>query len=162
MMWMVTRSTLSPVQSISKIINPAHARSYSHFREVYTTKRKRFDNDDELYVFHGTKPEHVDNIIENNLTALVSRANRRVWGLGHYFAKNASYPLQSFMQAPCVFLCRLTVGKMDMGIADTLLNITKYDCGVDDVRNPTIFVAPQPSQFLIEYLITFDPLRYMM
>ena len=81
---------------------------------------------------------------------------------------NASYSAQKKYSAPDkdgnqhLFVCNVVVGKYtqgqrDMNVAPPLQPGSKdvFDSLVDNVANPTIFVAMTDAQVYPEYLITF-------
>ena len=90
------------------------------------------------------------------------------FGMGVYFAVNASYSAQEKYSAADkdgnqhMFVCdvivgKYTQGKRDMKVAPPLQPGSKdvFDSLVDNATAPTIFVAMTDAQVYPEYLITF-------
>lgn len=90
------------------------------------------------------------------------------FGKGVYFAERADYSAQDKYSAPNkdghkhMFVCNLVVGEFtrgtrDMKIAPVLPTspLLLHDTLVDDVTNPSIYVAMTDAQAYPEYLITF-------
>lgn len=114
----------------------------------------------ERWLWHGTSPNNLPQIIANGLDRDHSNSDRQVFGKGTYFALDASYSLADRYSQPCVFdgtqykvllLSRVLVGYSCRGqpqMTTPLLrsdNITKYDSMVDDTKHPTIFVLSSGS-----------------
>lgn len=100
-------------------------------------------------------------IISFTLTAVV-------YGKGAYFARDFEYSAQSRYSTPDntgtkhVFLSKVLTGRFQLGttnmvepetIPGTLL---RYDSTVDDIKDPTIFVAYRDYQAYPEYLVSFN------
>ena len=92
-----------------------------------------------------------------------------MYGKGVYFARDASYstyPLYSPADGrglQTVFAVRCVVGQWSKGVKDALTPDVRdarrnilYDCTVDNVRDPSIFVTYHDAQAYPEYMIKFS------
>jgi len=90
-----------------------------------------------------------------------------VYGAGVYFAKDASYSAHDIYSPPdssnnkYMFLVRVLTGQYAQGHSQdkqprqrTSIK-DRYDCNVNSVTNPSIFVIFHDAQAYPEYLITF-------
>ena len=62
--------------------------------------------DGERLIFHGTKPENIDSIIENGL--LLSKCRRKSYGHGIYFSE---FPEVALRYGPSLVVCRVMPGR---------------------------------------------------
>ena len=92
-----------------------------------------------------------------------------LYGKGVYFARDASYSTFPLYCAPdaqgvqTIFLVRAVVGQWSKGVKDQLTPDVRdparnilYDCTVDNVRDPSIFVTYHDAQAYPEYMIKFS------
>lgn len=110
----------------------------------------------EKILFHGTKSGYVDPIALNGFDPAKNRTS--FYGIGTYFATNASMSL-SYTDADrdgisYVFVCRVLVGKMALGIMNTIIppGIDNY---VNSLTNPTIYVSPYADGAYPQYIVAF-------
>ena len=92
-----------------------------------------------------------------------------MYGKGVYFARDASYSTYPLYSPPdaqgwqTVFAVRCVVGQWSKGVKDALTPDVRdaarnilYDCTVDNVRDPSIFVTYHDAQAYPEYMIKFS------
>ncbi|XP_076862536.1 protein mono-ADP-ribosyltransferase PARP12-like [Brachyhypopomus gauderio] len=139
--------------------------------EDFQTKRERMKKanknkkygEGERLLFHGTKSSHIAAICKENFDMRVSGVNGTVFGQGTYFARDAKYSHSYTDECgeKFMFACRVLVGQYTKGdsqyrrppardAAGTL-----YDCCVNDIRDPTIYVVFDRAQVYPEFLITY-------
>ena len=125
----------------------------------------------EKRLFHGTSPENVEAICEENFDPRIHKNNRTLMlGQGTYFAVNAvishSYAKEDSNLFQYMFLAKVLVGSyaeghglryqtlspMDFANVDTRL----YDSRVDNILSPTIFVVFDRNHFYPEYVIQYS------
>lgn len=126
----------------------------------------------EKKLFHGTSPENVEAICEENFDPRIHKNNRKLMlGQGTYFALDAvtshSYAKKDSNLFQYMFLVKVLVGSYtqahgpsyqrpssleDFAKVDTRL----YDSRVDNISNPTIFVVFDRNHFYPEYVIQYS------
>ena len=93
-----------------------------------------------------------------------------MYGNGLYFTKDALYPAQSSFSPPdndgqqYMYLSRVLVGEYTVGKQGMVTPPQKnqsdskesFDCVVDQITDPSVFVIFYEGQFYPEYLITFS------
>ena len=89
------------------------------------------------------------------------------FGRGSYFARDVSYSAHRQFSPPddqghkYIYMCKVVVGDCVVGKRDMITPPNQpgtqdsYDCTVDRVDNPKIFVIYHDAQAYPEYLITF-------
>ncbi len=93
-----------------------------------------------------------------------------LYGIGTYFAVNASYSAQNTYAVPAadgtqlMFVARVLTGYHTQGQADMKTPPVRvapdlYDSVVDNVQNPSMFVVFHDCQAYPDYLITFNELQ---
>jgi len=131
---------------------------------IPSKKKKAFKTDNvERKLFHGTKASVIQTIISNGFNRDFNKV--AYFGKGVYFASEASISKDycdaddhghSFM-----FVCRVIVGDYCLGNVNMLQPPTKpdgksqYDCLVNNIHAPTIFVITRDYHAVPEYLIVF-------
>jgi hypothetical protein len=90
-------------------------------------------------MFHGTKANNVESIVEKGLMASLNVIS--AYGKGTYFSPNVKFSLnqytdKNYAELSYVFLC------------DVILNDTKGN-------KSNIYVCPRDDSFMIKYLISF-------
>ncbi len=91
-----------------------------------------------------------------------------VYGVGVYFARNASYSAQNNYAVPnkdkvqFMLICSVIIGKYTKGAKGMLAppplqtgGSLLYDTLVENEANPTIFVAVKDAQAYPDYLVSF-------
>ena len=120
---------------------------------------------EEKWLFHGTTAEAVPHIVKRGFNRSFAGRNGACFGKGSYFARDASYSTAyaapDKKQIQHIFICRMVVGDWSEGSNNQLTPGTKpdgglYDSTVDNVTNPTIFVAYHDAQVYPEYLVSFQ------
>ena len=120
-------------------------------------------------LFHGTRPEIVDNICKENFDWRLSGKNATRYGQGSYFAQNASYSdsyatHKDDFTSRFMFLADVLVGSHVKGDSSMRRPPPKnpsnptsdlYDSCVDDERKPEIFVVFENDQCYPSYVIEY-------
>ncbi|XP_067101431.1 protein mono-ADP-ribosyltransferase PARP15-like [Osmerus mordax] len=143
-----------------------------HLRQAYEVKRKQLEDKNgsgEKLLYHGTSREGSQAILETGFNRSFAGQNGTLYGKGTYFAVNASYsanPIYSRQDQDGnqqMFVARVLTGQYTLGKADMIippprspqLPNNRYDCLVDNVQCPIMFVIFHDNQAYPEYLITF-------
>ena len=134
----------------------------------------------ERMLFHGTREDNIDSIVQNNFNRDYAGANATRYGKGCYFAahseysadkrqdKREKYSPENAKKEKFMFLCRVMVGDFCVGRenakgpdkVDPDNSYSRlYDTTVDNKDKPTIFVTYNDAQVYPEYIITFKDLR---
>jgi len=119
---------------------------------------KRPSELNEVKFFHGTREENITSIAQGGFDPAYNKAS--AYGKGTYFAKNASYS-QGYMipnkeGISFMFLCDVLMGSISPRIrANMEIDITRYDCAVDNIEKPTIVVTPHADGAYPKYIIAF-------
>eukprot|EP00483_Globobulimina_turgida_P004428 UN04437 len=143
------------------------------------TNQQRYNNcllgnDNQLLLFHGTRPLNVNGIINEGTDFRLHGDNGTKYGNGSYFAVYASYAASFSKQSQVdttigrmvkyMFLCAVKAGSFCKGssglrrppkIRPNDNDSNSYDSVVDDVDKPSMFVTFDNAQSLPLYLITF-------
>ncbi|WAQ95722.1 PAR14-like protein [Mya arenaria] len=120
----------------------------------------------ERKVWHGTTADVIPSIINNGFNRSYCGLHGTWYGQGVYFAADASYSCQSYLQGgkhSHMFLAKVLAGKFCKGKPEMrvlpAINPAKpedvYDSAVDDTNKPMEFVIFHDTQAYPEYLITF-------
>ena len=141
----------------------------------FSRKRRKMEQDygqgcaNELSLFHGTTPDKLDLIAEQNLDPRLAGGRvGAIFGKGTYFAIDAKYS-DLYAQADdkghkFMFLVKVLAGKTCMGSQEYSRppqvdpsNPTSplYDSCVDNVKSPRIFCIFHDTQYYPEHLIEY-------
>jgi len=141
------------------------------------TLRKSFESQDVAlqpgahtrWLFHGT--DAIESIVSNPMHGFqpLSCGTRlgSVWGSGTYFARDAKYVVNSnFCSARPdgshrLLMCLVTIGipclgdPSHVGVLPMRQPPHRYNCTVDSLSNPEVFIVQHPSAAYPAYVITF-------
>ncbi|XP_007893224.2 protein mono-ADP-ribosyltransferase PARP10 [Callorhinchus milii] len=122
----------------------------------------------ERVLYHGTNEESAKEIYVHGFNRSFCGKNATLYGQGVYFATNAVMSAQDNYSPPneqkhkFIFVVNVLTGAYAKGESsmkapplkqDSTMPL-RYDCVVDDCRNPTIFVIFNDTQAYPQYLIT--------
>ena len=118
------------------------------------------------WLFHGTEESVIPSILASKFNRSYAGKNAVLYGKGVYFARDASYSSSTTYSIPNaqgvqhIFLCRVAVGEYCLGKngqlePDVRSGATRYDSTVNNMSNPSIFVAFDDAQAYPEYLVQF-------
>ena len=125
----------------------------------------------EKKLFHGTSPENVEAICEENFDPQIHKNNRTLMlGQGTYFAVDAvtshRYAKEDANLFQYMFLAKVLVGSYTKAHGPSYqrpspedfanVNPRQYDSRVDDISNPTMFVVFDRNHFYPEYVIQYS------
>ncbi|XP_053894538.1 protein mono-ADP-ribosyltransferase PARP12-like isoform X1 [Malaclemys terrapin pileata] len=153
------------IQRIRRIQNPSLWQVFQWQKEQMKKKNGGKDVDEKL-LFHGTNSSHLEAICNHNFDWRICGVHGTNYGKGSYFARDAKYA-HCYSQSPAkrntMFVARVLVGDFVRGdptyvrppqkAADML---TFYDCCVDNVLVPSIFVVFEKHQIYPEYIIDYS------
>jgi hypothetical protein len=139
---------------IDRIINNELNDKYSQFKSDLIEKRGRIQ---EIKVFHGTREENINNIIWNGFDP--EKNKRSALGMGSYFAASASYSKdysdKSHDGLSHMFVCKLATANICRGTFGLKIDTEIYDCAVDNLSKPMLYVTPLQYASIPEYLVVF-------
>lgn len=171
--FMKTLSGNIQVVEVKRVQNVAMWQSFAVKRQTIL-KREEQEKGHEVststyercWLFHGTDGDTVPAIIETGFNRSFAGKNATAFGKGVYFARDASYSSSSTYSRPNdqgvqhMFLVRVVVGQYCLGKRDQLTPDSRkghllYDTTVNNVSNPSIYVAYHDAQYYPEYLVKF-------
>jgi hypothetical protein len=152
-----------------KIIKIERIENQKLFKQYHNTL-SHLSNQTEKYLFHGTKNNPPSKIYKNEQTGFDLRfCNAGMWGVGTYFAVNASYSngySYALGDTKQMFLARVAVGDSIKLKSDSTLrmpplkqNSTKeerYDSVEGNTGGSDIFIVYENKQAYPSYLITYQ------
>lgn len=158
---------------IYRIQNKFLWRKYTCQKEFMSEGLKDADKTSlERHLFHGTAQDVVDQICQQNFDPRLSGVHGTSYGKGSYFALEASYSHKysrlSEKGYHNMFMAKVLIGKMALGDSTYRRppklpsSYALYDCCVDNLLNPKIFVVYDSCQcypfFLIQYKLLSEPI----
>ena len=161
------------IHSIDRVQNISLWQSYAVKKAATCAREDDPDKAARKYVrawlFHGCPSDVVPKILQQGFNRSFCGKNATLYGKGVYFARDASYSTFPLYCAPdaqgvqTIFLVRAVVGQWSKGVKDALTPEVRdvarnmlYDCTVDNVRDPSIFVTYHDAQAYPEYMIKFS------
>ncbi|XP_022804135.1 poly [ADP-ribose] polymerase 14-like [Stylophora pistillata] len=154
------------IKKIERIQNPSMFNSYMLRKQAMDEKNGTIDN--ELELFHGTKPDSVKEINVQGFNRSLCGVHGAAYGDGVYFAKDARYSFSYSQPGPnderCMYLARVLVGKYTVGekglkkppAKDPSKPEILFDSVVNREEDPTIFVVFNDFHVYPKYLINFE------
>ncbi|XP_038643772.1 protein mono-ADP-ribosyltransferase PARP12-like [Scyliorhinus canicula] len=119
----------------------------------------------EKQLFHGTDPQYIEAICQQNFDWRICGVHGTTYGRGSYFARDASYShnyCRCRQTTMTMFVARVLVGQFVKGCSSYLRPPVRdgtktrcYDSCVNDVSNPSIFVIFEKHQIYPEYVIEY-------
>lgn len=152
---------------ISRVQNPALYRTYAMRKK----KMDELKGSNEKRLFLGIPGSKCQQINETGFCVFQNKnAPTDMYGNGLYFVKDALHPAQSSFSPPdsdghrYMYLSRVLVGEYTVGRQGMVTPPKKnqsdskesFDCVVNQIPDPNIFVIFYEGQFYPEYLITFS------
>ncbi|XP_078407579.1 protein mono-ADP-ribosyltransferase PARP12-like isoform X2 [Cetorhinus maximus] len=120
----------------------------------------------ERQLFHGTDPQYIEAICQQNFDWRICGVHGTTYGKGSYFARDASYShnyCRRGQTTMTMFVARVLVGQFVKGSSSYLRpplrdgsRVSYYDSCVNDVSNPSIFVIFEKHQIYPEYVIKYN------
>ncbi|KAF4086741.1 hypothetical protein AMELA_G00087870 [Ameiurus melas] len=161
---------VAPVQvvQISRIQSQSQWQRYCVLKQAVDKKYPKQKN--EQFLYHGTTKDICQKINKNGFNRSFCGRNAVVHGDGTYFAKEAWYSCYDQYSNPdekglkYIYRARVVTGspcksRSGMKEPDPLdpnnLNAGLYDCAVDDLQSPFIFVVFWDAGAYPDYLINF-------
>ncbi|NWS98729.1 PAR12 polymerase, partial [Mionectes macconnelli] len=152
------------ILKIQRIQNPSLWKVFQWQKE----KMKRENGGKEVQeklLFHGTNISFVEAICTWNFDWRTCGKNGSNYGMGIYFARDASYShayCQAAEKGNMMFVARVLVGDYIKGNAayvrppkKSVDRLQFYDSCVDDELNPSVFVVFEKHQIYPEYIIEY-------
>ncbi|KAM6949181.1 protein mono-ADP-ribosyltransferase PARP14-like [Aplochiton taeniatus] len=163
------RTATMTVLKIERVQNVHLKRAYEVRKKHVADKRGNYPGLGEKALYHGTSHDNSQSIIETGFDWRFSGQNATMYGMGNYFAVNASYSANPTYSRPgpdgsrLMFVARVLTGAYTQG--DSTMKVPparspqqpndRYDSVVNDVQSPTMFVVFNDSAAYPDYLITF-------
>lgn len=139
---------------IDKVVNNELIHRYEQYKLDLIEKRGKAK---ETRVFHGTREENINSIVNGGFDP--SKNKRSALGKGSYFAVSASYSKdysdESHDGLSHMFVCKLATGSLCQGTFNLNIDTKTYDCAVDSLAKPMLYVTPNKHASLPEYLVVF-------
>uniref|UniRef100_A0A3P9DLH6 Poly [ADP-ribose] polymerase n=1 Tax=Maylandia zebra TaxID=106582 RepID=A0A3P9DLH6_9CICH len=162
-------------QTVQKNILKIERLQNVHLRQSYEVQKKKLSEKNrqeggarERLLYHGTSQDSCESIIRNGFNRSFSGKHATLFGQGTYFAVNGSYSANPGYSMPAadgsqrVFVARVltgvyTQGNSSMKVPPPRSNQPddRYDCLVDQIANPSMFIIFNDNQAYPDYLITF-------
>lgn len=140
---------------IEEISNPELEELYQKQKVEIEVKRGKPCKEMELY--HGTKEEAANNIIQEGFDP--ERNSRAAYGKGTYFAKNASYSRDyappASDQVSFMLICSVLIGEIGLYGSIKPIDISKHDNAVDNPKSPSIYVTPYTYGAIPRFIVAF-------
>lgn len=106
-------------------------------------------------VYHGTNEQSSAQIIQHGFDPSYNK--RSAYGLGSYFAKNASYSKDyappASNEVSFMFICKILLGNQGKYGSGRPIDIKIHDSSTDGIQN--IFVTPYKYGAIPQYLVAF-------
>ena len=156
------------LMKVFRLQNPTLYRQYVLSKEKFA--RKYYDKPDvvknlERTLFHGTSEDTVSKINSEGFDRSFCGKNMTLFGKGVYFARDLSYscdptysPPNSDSKVKCVYVVKALVGVITSGKRD-MPNLPEqspgvpFDCAVNNVTDPLVFVIFRDYQMYPEYIM---------
>ena len=160
------------IKQIVKIkFDQVNEQEWNSYNQLLTSKIKKQDDNDnnncnkniESYLFFGSSNDKIQKIVRNGFDRYCYKSG--LHGRGLYFLKNASCChencIADMFNEYHMLICRVIVGDYCKGTrsmykATRKPNGGKYDCLVDHVTNPTVFVVSQDHHCIPYYVIKYE------
>ncbi|NWR94649.1 PAR12 polymerase, partial [Furnarius figulus] len=152
------------ILKIQRIQNPSLWKVFQWQKE----KMKRENGGKEVQeklLFHGTNIPFMEAICNRNFDWRICGRNGSNYGMGSYFARDASYShayCQAAEKGKLMFVARVLVGDYIKGNEayvrppkKSVGGLLFYDSCVDDELNPSVFVVFEKHQIYPEYIIEY-------
>lgn len=132
---------------IDEVVNPI-------LLESYVDRKSLMSHAEEKMLFHGTKSNNVNGIVENGFIAQLNKTS--AYGIGTYFSIHANYS-KDYTDVDkngisYIFVCNVLVGECELGASNK--RIIK-DNAVNNLTNPSIYVTPYDNACYPKYLVAF-------
>ncbi|XP_040201325.1 protein mono-ADP-ribosyltransferase PARP12-like [Rana temporaria] len=135
-------------------------------RQKDQMKKKLANTVDEHRLFHGTNPADIDVICSQNFDQKICGTNGIAYGLGSYFARDASYShkysIPTSAGTRTMFLAHVLVGDFTEGNPTLLCppqkygSSQRYDSCVDNKNNPSVYVVFEKDQVYPTYILEYE------
>ncbi|KAL4007007.1 complexin-3/4 [Sarotherodon galilaeus] len=163
-------------RTVAKTVMKIERLQNIHLRRTYEAQKKHISDQNageggagEKLLYHGTTQENCDSIVKSGFNRSFAGQNATVYGLGTYFAVNASYSAQPTYSKPAadgsqlMFVARVLTGIYTQGQATMKVPPPRnpqqphdrYDSVVDTINNPSMYIVFHDNQAYPDYLITF-------
>ncbi|TKS92985.1 Poly [ADP-ribose] polymerase 15 [Collichthys lucidus] len=163
------RTSTKTVMKIERLQNVHLRRAYEVQEKKLSDKNKQEGGAGEKLLYHGTTEDNCDSIMKTGFDRRFAGQNATAYGLGTYFAVNASYSANPTYSKPAadgtqlMFVARVLTGLYTQGTSDMkvppprtdLQSDDRYDSVVDKMDNPNMYVVFHDNQAYPDYLITF-------
>ncbi|KAM9426844.1 protein mono-ADP-ribosyltransferase PARP14-like [Pholidichthys leucotaenia] len=163
------RTVHKTVLKIERVQNIHLRRAYEARKKQISDKRAQEGGAGEQFLYHGTTQENCTSIMNTGFDRRFAGQNATSYGIGTYFAVNASYSAHPTYSKPAtdgcqlMFVARVLIGVYTQGLSDMKVPPLRnnqnphdrFDSVVDKPNNPNMYVVFHDNQAYPDYLITF-------
>lgn len=154
-------------KTVSKTVLKIERIQNVNLRRLYEGRKKELENRNapngasEKILYHGTTKEACSSIINTNFNRSCAGQNATRYGVGTYFAVNASYSANPLYSVPAsdgtqlMFVARVLTGNYTQGQEAMRILPDNFDSVVDNTQDPSMFVVFHDCQAYPDYLIKF-------
>ncbi len=141
---------------IEEIHNPLLQDEYDKLSQEIAKKRNIEIVPEAINVYHGTTEKAAASICEYGFDPTYNKRN--AYGIGSYFAKNASYskdyaPPRSGDAISFMFVCKILLGNSGKYGSSHKINTATHDSSTDPSNS--IYVTPYRYGAIPQYLVAF-------
>jgi poly [ADP-ribose] polymerase 7/11/12/13 len=140
---------------VEEVSNPNLEESYQKKKAEIESNRGKPCT--ELLLYHGTREASIQSILTHGFNPKIN--TRSAYGKGSYFAKNAEYSRDYASPASddvsFMLLCNVLVCEKNVYPPNAIIDTTKHDNSVDNIKNPSIYVTPYEEGAIVRYIVAF-------
>lgn len=140
---------------IEEVCNPDLEEAYTFKKQEIETLRGKPCGEAELY--HGTRKGAVATILRDGFDPTVNK--RSAYGKGSYFAAQASYSREYAPPASdeisYMLICSVLIGSVGTYGDSKVIDTTKHDLSVNNLKTPTIYAMPYKEGAVPRYVVAF-------
>lgn len=147
-------------QSCIMFIEKIEDHIYEEKYQVLKSSIASITDPDEQQLFHGTTEQAAYAIANDGYKVNLNR--RSAYGIGVYFAKEASYSKEyanvstsGGFELSYMLINKVLIGRKVVGKANSKINLKMADSQVDSVTNPKLFSIPREYQAIPLFLVAF-------
>lgn len=163
------KTVTKTVMKIERLQNIHLRRAYEVQKKQISEKNKKDGGAGEKLLYHGTTEDNYKSITKTGFNRRFAGQNATRYGVGVYFAVNASYSAHPTYSRPAadlsqaMFVARVLTGVFTLGdssmkvppVRDSRRPHDRFDSVVDNTEQPNMYVVFHDNQSYPDYLITF-------
>ncbi|XP_071774139.2 protein mono-ADP-ribosyltransferase PARP14-like isoform X1 [Centroberyx gerrardi] len=163
------RTAAKTVLKIERLQNIHLRRGYEVQKKHISDKNRQGGEAGEKLLYHGTTQDNCQSIMKTGFNRSFAGQNATAYGLGTYFAVDASYSANPTYSRPAqdgsqlMFVARVVTGDYALGQSNMKVPPPRdpqqphdlFDSVVNNLQSPSMFVVFHDNQAYPDYLITF-------